>query len=59
MRTWSRSGNALAYRKYSSEYVPEEEMARAKKRGLHRGTFVAPWDWRRGKRLNIKPCLSG
>lgn len=46
-----RSGYALAYREYSEEYISEEEMARDHKRGMHRGTFVAPWDWRRGKRL--------
>ena len=46
-----RSGHALAYRKYSQKYVPQEERARAGRRGMHRGAFVAPWDWRRGKRL--------
>ena len=42
------SGN---YQQYSKEYVAEEEAARTKRRGLHMGTFVPPWDWRRGKRL--------
>ena len=42
---------ALAFRKYSEKYVPQEERARTGRRGMHRGTFVAPWDWRRGKRL--------
>ena len=37
-----RSGYALAYRKYSEKYVPQEERARAERRGMHRGTFVAP-----------------
>ena len=46
-----RSGYALAYRKYSKEYVAEEEKARAEKKGMHRGRFIPPWDWRRGKRL--------
>ena len=46
-----RSGHALAYRKYSEKYVSQEERARAGRRGMHRGAFVAPWDWRRGKRL--------
>ena len=27
------------------------DEAKAKKVGLWRGQFVAPWDWRRGKRL--------
>jgi endonuclease YncB( thermonuclease family) len=46
-----RQGWALAYRKYSTDYVAEEADAKAKKLGLWRGQFVAPWDWRRGKRL--------
>ncbi len=46
-----RSGYALAYRKYSEKYVSQEGEARAGRRGMHRGAFVAPWDWRRGKRL--------
>ena len=46
-----RSGHALAYRKYSEKYVSQEERARTGRRGMHRGAFVAPWDWRRGKRL--------
>jgi hypothetical protein len=43
---------ALAYRKYSKRYVPEEDKARAAKRGMWAGEFVAPWDWRKGKRLD-------
>ncbi len=45
-------GLALAYRNYSKRYVPEEDKARAAKRGMWAGEFVAPWDWRRGKRLD-------
>ena len=44
-------GLALAYRKYSEQYVPEEDRARAAKRGMWAGEFVAPWDRRKGKRL--------
>ena len=44
-------GLALAYRKYSKQYVPEEDKARAAKRGMWAGEFVPPWDWRRGERL--------
>ena len=44
-------GMALAYRRYSKKYVPEEDQAKAAKRGLWAGEFVAPWDWRRGERL--------
>ena len=46
-----RQGWALAYRRYSRAYVGEEKAARAARRGLWRGRFVAPWKWRRGERL--------
>ncbi len=46
-----RMGYALAYRQYSTDYVAEEEKARAARKGMHGGEFVAPWEWRRGKRL--------
>jgi len=45
-----RSGWAVAYRKYSSDYIPEEQEAKNYKRGLWSGTFEMPWDWRRQKR---------
>ena len=44
-------GWALAYREYSDDYVSQEDQARSNKRGIHRGDFVEPWDWRRGERL--------
>ena len=47
-----REGWAMAYRRYSTAYVGEEASARRAKRGLWRGDFVPPWDWRRGDRLN-------
>jgi endonuclease YncB( thermonuclease family) len=40
-------GWALAYRRYSKAYVPDEDAAREAGRGIWRGTFEAPWDWRR------------
>ena len=46
-----KSGWALAYRKYSRDYVGQEASAKAAGRGLWQGEFVEPWDWRRGKRL--------
>ena len=48
-----REGWALAFRRYSRAYVDEETAAKAARRGLWRGKFVRPWDWRRGKRLQI------
>ena len=44
-------GWVLAYRRYSKKYVPEEDEAKAAKREMWAGKFVAPWDWRRGERL--------
>ena len=44
-------GWALAYRQYSRAYVDEESAARAARKGVWRGEIVAPWDWRRGERL--------
>ena len=44
-------GWALAYRRYSSAYVDEESAARTARKGVWRGDLVAPWDWRRGERL--------
>ena len=45
------NGWALAYRQYSEDYVDEEEQARSKKRGMHRGEFTEPWRWRQGERI--------
>jgi endonuclease YncB( thermonuclease family) len=42
-----REGWALAYREYSTDYVPQEQEARAAKRGLWSETFIDPWDWRK------------
>ena len=43
-------GYTVAYRKYSHQYVPEEDEAKALKRGLWSGTFASPWDWRQNRR---------
>lgn len=47
-------GWALAYRQFSEVYVDEEGAAEAAGRGIWRGAFVAPWDWRRGVRLEAR-----
>ena len=44
------AGLALAYRKYSSDYVLNEEKAKVNGEGMWAGEFIYPWDWRRGKR---------
>jgi hypothetical protein len=41
-----RQGWALAFVKYSSVYVHDEEIARNAQRGVWSGAFIAPWDWR-------------
>ena len=46
-RNMVHTGWALAYRAQSTVYVDTEEAARKAKRGMWRGTFVKPWDWRR------------
>jgi endonuclease YncB( thermonuclease family) len=47
-----RQGWAVEYTQYSDgRYSGEEEEARRAKRGLWAGTFVKPWEWRRGERL--------
>lgn len=43
-------GWAVAYRRYSMDYVGEEDQARASGRGLWSGEFVRPEDWRRSER---------
>ena len=40
-------GYAVAYRRYSKAYIPQEEAAKIAHRGLWAGTFAMPWDWRR------------
>jgi endonuclease YncB( thermonuclease family) len=40
------AGWALAYRRYSMDYVAAENEVRKAKRGMWRGTFVRPWEWR-------------
>lgn len=44
------SGWALAFRRYSVEYVPQEDRARAAGAGMWAGPHVAPWDWRKAKK---------
>jgi endonuclease YncB( thermonuclease family) len=48
LNAWMVSnGWAVAYRRYSTEYVRDERDAKAGRRGLWRGEFMMPWDWRR------------
>jgi endonuclease YncB( thermonuclease family) len=44
------NGWALAYRRYSVAYVGQEHAAESAGRGVWRGEFVPPWEWRKGVR---------
>jgi endonuclease YncB( thermonuclease family) len=48
-----RAGWALAYRRYSMDYVPDEDDARTNRRGLWAGTFAPPWEWRKATRRRL------
>ena len=43
-------GWALAYRQFSTAYIEQENSANKAHKGIWRGRFIAPWDWRHGKR---------
>ncbi|MBR0645052.1 thermonuclease family protein [Plastoroseomonas hellenica] len=40
-------GWAMAYRRYGTDYVAQEERARGARRGIWRGSFTEPSTWRR------------
>ena len=42
-----RNGYAIAYRRYSKKYVPDEEFAKENKLGLWKGKFMEPEKWRK------------
>ena len=42
-----RNGFAIAYRRYSMTYVPDEEFAKENKLGLWKGKFMEPEKWRK------------
>ena len=54
-RCGQRAALALAYRKYSLDYVSLETQARRGRKGIWAGRFVPPWDWRQGARYKPKP----
>ena len=45
-----RRGWAVAYRRYSKDYVGQEDRAQKAKLGVWSGTFDMPWDWRKAQR---------
>jgi endonuclease YncB( thermonuclease family) len=48
-----QEGWALAFVHYSQAYAAEESAARTDQRGLWKGAFIAPWDWRHRDRKTI------
>jgi len=42
-----RQGWAIAYRRYSKNYISAEKEAQETKRGMWAGEFTPPWKWRR------------
>ena len=41
------NGYAIAYRRYSKDYILDEEFAKINKLGLWSGTFLRPEKWRK------------
>jgi len=41
------NGWAVAYRRYSRDYILDEQDAKASQRGMWSGKFIMPWDWRK------------
>ena len=50
-----RNGWAVAYTKYSGDYVSAEQEAAGSRKGVWSGEFIDPWDYRRGARLAAAP----
>ena len=48
------TGWAIAYRRYSTDYVIEEMEAQKSRLGIWSGSFVAPEQWRLGERYSSK-----
>ena len=42
-----RNGYAIAYRRYSNDYVEDENYAKKNKLGLWNGSFIQPEKWRK------------
>jgi endonuclease YncB( thermonuclease family) len=48
LNTWMvRNGYAVAYRRYSKDYIKDENYAKRKKLGLWSGSFTNPEKWRK------------
>lgn len=53
-----RAGLAVAYRRYSDDYVDEEREAQVARRGLWAGEFVRPEEYRRDERSAVRATRS-
>ena len=42
-----RNGNAVAYKRYSKDYVRDEAYAKENKLGVWKGSFIMPEKWRK------------
>jgi len=42
-----RNGYAVSYRRYSKDYIEDENYAKKKKTGLWSGNFIHPEKWRK------------
>ena len=42
-----RNGWAIAYRRYSKDYVDDENYAKENKLGIWNGQFIEPYKWRK------------
>ncbi len=45
--TMVKDGWAIAYKYFSEDYIPEEEIAKRSKIGIWQGTFIEPYLWRK------------
>ncbi|MFO1069715.1 MAG: thermonuclease family protein [Geminicoccaceae bacterium] len=52
-------GLALAFVRYSEDYVADEARARAGRRGIWKGTFAPPWEWRRDRNAPMITAAAG
>ncbi len=44
------NGHAVAFRKYSKKYISNEITAKQEKKGMWKGKFEMPWDYRKSKK---------
>ncbi len=47
-----RNGHAVAYKKYSKRYIPQQLEAKKNNLGVWQGEFQMPWDWRKRNAKN-------